>query len=90
MEFAYTPGQTALAADLATVFERHPAASTLRAFADAGTAAFDDALWQALAAGRWLGLALPGEDGGRGLAGEELTLAAYEAGRALAPVPLIF
>jgi alkylation response protein AidB-like acyl-CoA dehydrogenase len=89
MEFAYTAAQTALAAELATVFERHPAASKLRAFADAGAAAFDGGLWQALAAGRWLGLALPSGDGGRGLGGEELTLAAYEAGRALAPVPLV-
>jgi alkylation response protein AidB-like acyl-CoA dehydrogenase len=89
MEFAYTAAQTALAAELATVCERHPAASILRAFADAGAAAFDGGLWQALAAGRWLGLALPSEDGGRGLGGEELTLVAYEAGRALAPVPLV-
>jgi alkylation response protein AidB-like acyl-CoA dehydrogenase len=89
MEFAYTAAQTVLAADLATVFEHHPAASKLRAFADAGAVAFDDGLWQTLAAGHWLGLALPGEDGGRGLGGEELTLAAYEAGRALAPVPLV-
>lgn len=89
MEFAYTAAQTALAAELATVFERNPAAAALRAFADAGAVAFDGGLWQALAAGRWLGVALAGEDGGRGFAGEELTLAAYEAGRALAPVPLV-
>ena len=38
MEFAYTAAQTALAADLATVFERRPVAAPLRAYADAGVA----------------------------------------------------
>ena len=89
MQFAYSAAQTALATDLAAVFGRHPAPRRLRACADAGAVAFDDGLWQALAAGHWLGLALPAAVGGRGLGGEELTLAAYEAGRALAPVPLV-
>lgn len=89
MEFAYSAAQTALAAELAAVFDQHPAPRRLRAFADAGTVAFDGDLWQALAAGHWLGLALPTADGGRGLGGDELTLAAYAAGHALAPVPLV-
>jgi alkylation response protein AidB-like acyl-CoA dehydrogenase len=89
MQFAYSATQTALAADIAALFDQHPAPRRLRACADAGAVAFDGALWQALAEQRWLGLALPASDGGRGLGGEELTLAAYEAGRALAPVPLV-
>lgn len=88
MEFAYSAAQTALAADIAALFDQHPAPRRLRAYADAGAVAFDAELWQALAEQRWPGLALPASDGGRGLGAEELTLAAYEAGRALAPVPL--
>jgi len=89
MDFAYTAAQTALAGELAALFGRFPAPPRLRAWADAGIAAFDGELWQALADQRWLGLTLTPADGGRGLGTDELTLAACEAGRALAPVPLV-
>ncbi len=89
MDFAYTAAQTALAGELATLFGRFPAPPKLRAWADAGIAAFDGELWQTLADQRWLGLTLAPADGGRGLGADELTLAAHEAGRALAPVPLV-
>lgn len=88
MDFAYTPTQTALARELAALFERFAAPPKLRAWADAGIAAFDGQLWQALANQRWLGIALGEADGGRGLGADELSFVAYEAGRALAPVPL--
>lgn len=89
MDFAYTAAQTALAGELAALFGRFPAPPKLRAWADARIAAFDGELWQALADQRWLGLTLAPADGGRGLGSDELTLAACEAGRALAPVPLV-
>ena len=89
MDFAYTAAQTALAGELAALFGRFPAPPKLRAWADAGTVPFDGELWQALAGQRWLGLAQAQADGGRGLGTDELTLAACEAGRALAPVPLV-
>lgn len=89
MDFAYSSAQTALAAELAAVFSRHPAGPRLRACADAGAVPFDAGLWQALAADRWLGLTLPVDRGGRGLGTDELTLAADAAGSALAPVPLV-
>ncbi|WP_448505439.1 acyl-CoA dehydrogenase family protein [Immundisolibacter sp.] len=89
MDFAYTAAQTALAGELAALFGRFPAPPRLRAWADAGIAAFDGELWQALADQRWLGLTLAPADGGRGLGTDALTLAACEAGRALAPVPLV-
>lgn len=89
MDFDYTGAQTELAGELAALFGRFPAPPKLRAWADAGIAAFDGELWQALADQRWLGLTLAQADGGRGLGTDELTLAAYEAGRALAPVPLL-
>lgn len=89
MDFAYTPAQTALAAELAALFERFAAQPKLRAWADAGLAAFDGELWQALANYGWLGVAIDPAQGGRGLGADELSLLAYEAGRALAPVPLV-
>ena len=89
MDFAYTAEQTALAGELAALFGRFAAAPKLRAWADAGIAAFDGELWQTLADQRWLGLTLTPADGGRGLGADELTLVACEAGRALAPVPLV-
>ena len=89
MEFAWSAAQQALASELDALFDCHPAPARLRAFADDGVAAFDGELWQDLAAQRWLAPGLPPSDGGRGLAGEELTLAACAAGRALAPVPLL-
>ncbi|GAB4350756.1 MAG: hypothetical protein Kow0073_05410 [Immundisolibacter sp.] len=48
MDFAYTADQTALAGELALLFARFPAPPKLRAWADAGMAAFDGELWQAL------------------------------------------
>ncbi len=89
MDFAYTAAQTALAGELATLLGCFPSPPRLRAWADAGVAAFDGELWQALADQRWLGMALAQADGGRGLGTDELALAAYGAGRALAPVPLV-
>ncbi len=89
MDFAYTPAQTALAGELAVLLGRFGAPAKLRAWADADIAAFDTALWQALADQRWIGLGLGTQHGGRGLGSDELTLVAYEAGRALAPVPLL-
>lgn len=49
----------------------------------------DAALWQALAAGGWLGMAVPEAHGGSGLDGAALCMLAEEAGRALAAVPLV-
>ncbi|HEV8692150.1 MAG TPA: acyl-CoA dehydrogenase family protein [Ideonella sp.] len=49
----------------------------------------DAALWQALAAGGWLGSAVPEAHGGSGLEGAALCVLAEEAGRALAAVPLV-
>jgi alkylation response protein AidB-like acyl-CoA dehydrogenase len=88
MDFAYTAAQAALAAQLAAVFERQPAPDRLRAQHDAGRDPFDEDLWRTLADGGWIALTRPVDQGGRGGASDELTLVAYEAGRALAPVPL--
>jgi alkylation response protein AidB-like acyl-CoA dehydrogenase len=46
-------------------------------------------LWQALAAGGWLGTAVPEEHGGSGLDGAALCVLAEEAGRVLAALPLV-
>ncbi|HEX6704677.1 MAG TPA: acyl-CoA dehydrogenase family protein [Albitalea sp.] len=49
----------------------------------------DAALWQALAAGGWLGTAVPLEHGGSGLDGAAVCVLAEEAGRALVALPLV-
>jgi acyl-CoA dehydrogenase len=57
--------------------------------AAAATEPADAALWQALAAGGWLGTAVPEAHGGSGLDDAALCMLAEEAGRALAAVPLV-
>jgi acyl-CoA dehydrogenase len=89
MNFTYTPAQQAFATELGEALSRFDHSATIRSQADAGVAAFDAALWQALADQRWLGTAVSADLGGRGLGAEELTLVAYEAGRALSPAPLV-
>jgi len=49
----------------------------------------DGALWSALAEAGWLGTAVPEAHGGSGLDAAALCLLAEEAGRALAPLPLV-
>ena len=49
----------------------------------------DAALWQSLAAGGWLGTAVPEAHGGSGLGGTALCVLAEEAGRALAAAPVV-
>lgn len=89
MNFAYTPAQLALAEELAVLLGRFEAPPKLRALADAGIAAFDAELWQALAEQQWLGHSMGPDQHHRDLGAEEQTLVAYEAGRALASVPLL-
>ena len=89
MNFTYTSAQQVFATELGKALSHFDNPATIRNQADAGTAAFDATLWQVLADQRWLGTAISTEYGGRGLGAEELTLVAYEAGRALLPVPLV-
>jgi hypothetical protein len=89
MNFTYTPAQQAFAAELGEALSRFDHPATIRSQADAGAAAFDAVAWQVLVEQRWLGAAVSTEHGGRGLGAEELTLVAYEAGRALLPAPLV-
>jgi alkylation response protein AidB-like acyl-CoA dehydrogenase len=50
---------------------------------------YDDALWQELAAYGLLGLTIPEADGGAGATFAELAIVLEEAGRRLAPLPLL-
>jgi acyl-CoA dehydrogenase len=52
-----------------------------------GEAAYDKALWRAMAEMGWLGAAIPEEYGGAGLGRLALCVLAEELGHALAPVP---
>ena len=89
MDFAYTAAQTARAAELAALFDRHRAPARLRAQHDTGGDAFDAALWRELANGGWIGSTSRADEAGSGDASDELTLAACAAGHALAPIPLV-
>ena len=65
--------------------DRSPPAAVRRVLE--GEAAYDAALWQAMAEMGWLGAAIPEEYGGAGLGYEGLCVIAEELGTALAPVP---
>lgn len=87
MDFTPTPEQTDAAALAAQVFgdrctpERHVEAER--------NGRFDRALWAELGPTGLLGLSLPEEYGGAGLGVLELTSVLEEAGKVVAPVPLV-
>ena len=86
MNFAYTATQTARAAELAALFDRHRAPARLRARHDTGGDAFDAELWRELANGGWIGSASRPDEAD---SSDDLTLAASATGHALAAIPLV-
>jgi alkylation response protein AidB-like acyl-CoA dehydrogenase len=88
MDFSFTEPQQDLVELAARVFGDRVTVDTLRQ-AEAGTARFDPALWATLAETGLLGVALPEDVGGSGGGVTELCLILVEAGRRLAPVPLV-
>jgi alkylation response protein AidB-like acyl-CoA dehydrogenase len=88
MDFAFTPEQEALRELARTIFADHLGPERLKALEADGTW-YDDACWQALARARLLGVAIPEAYGGSGLGLVELALLLEEAGRAVAPLPLV-
>jgi alkylation response protein AidB-like acyl-CoA dehydrogenase len=88
MDFAYADEQIALR-DLAhRILADGTGPERAKALESSG-AWFDDALWAELARAGIPGLALPAADGGGGLGMLEVCLVLEEAGRHLAPVPLL-
>ncbi|HLK09834.1 MAG TPA: acyl-CoA dehydrogenase family protein [Candidatus Binatia bacterium] len=88
MDFGFTPEQEALRELARTIFADHLGHERLKALEAAGKW-YDDACWRALAQARLLGVAVPEAHGGSGLGLIELALLLEEAGRAVAPLPLV-
>lgn len=90
MNFDFSPEQHALRDAARRFFAERVAFDDLRRRHDAGDGQlFDPALWKAMAGLGWLGAAIPEDLGGAGLGVLELCVLAEEAGRCLAPVPLV-
>lgn len=87
MEFEFSEEQIAIRELAAAVFGDFCTDEKLQKFW-AGSAAYDTALWQQLAASGLQALTLGEADGGSGMGMLELMLVLEQQGRALAPVPL--
>ena len=87
MDFALTDSQQTVRALAAEVLADRCTPERLREVEDGG--GYDTALWATLAEAGLLGVAVPEEHGGLGLGLVELALLLEEAGRRVAPVPLL-
>lgn len=87
MDFALTDSQQTVRSLAAEVLVDACTPEHLRKVEDSGD--FDRALWGTLAEAGLLGVAVPEEHGGLGLGLVELALLLEEAGRRVAPVPLL-
>ncbi len=87
MDFALTDNQQTVRSLAAELLRDACAPEQLRAVEDAG--GYDRALWATLAEAGLLGVAVPESHGGLGLGLVELALLLEEAGRRVAPVPLL-
>ena len=88
MDFSLTPDQQDLKKLIARIFDERVEPEKLPDY-DQGQDWFDRDLWKTLADSQLLGVALSEEAGGAGLGFEELCIILEEAGRTLAPVPLV-
>jgi alkylation response protein AidB-like acyl-CoA dehydrogenase len=86
MDFSFTETQNDAAELAATIFKNECTPARLKV-ADKGR--FDQALWSKLADAGLLGLSLPESAGGSGLGLLELASVLIEAGRVVAPAPLV-
>jgi len=88
MDFSLTPEQQALSELAQRILEDALTPPRLREI-EAGEEWFDRAAWVELARAKLLGLALPEEVGGEGLGLIELCLLLEQAGRTVAPLPVL-
>ncbi len=88
MDFSLTQDQRDLAKLAAKMFSELAPVANLPDF-EVGHERFDAKLWQELAKAQLLGVALPEDVGGAGMGIVELAILLEEAGKALAPVPLL-
>ena len=90
MKLALTEDQRLIKDSAVTLWKDKGAVQRLRRLRDTGDATgFSRELWAELAGLGWLGLPFPEEHGGVGLGVTELCLVLEEAGRTLAPEPLL-
>jgi alkylation response protein AidB-like acyl-CoA dehydrogenase len=87
MNFDFSDDQKFLKGEARKFLDANCGAGKVRAVLDDDAKAYDQALWQAVAAQGWLGAAIPEEHGGLGLGHLELCVIAEELGRAVAPIP---
>ncbi|HUR14356.1 MAG TPA: acyl-CoA dehydrogenase family protein [Mycobacteriales bacterium] len=87
MDFALTDSQQTVRSLAAEVLADRCTPERLRQVEDGG--GYDEQLWATLAEAGLLGVAVPEEHGGLGLGLVELALLLEEAGRRVAPVPLL-
>jgi len=87
MNFDFNDDQKFLKSEARKFLDGECPPSRVRAVLDDDGKAYDEALWQAVAAQGWLGAAIPEEHGGLGLGHLELCVIAEELGRAAAPIP---
>lgn len=88
MDFSFTEEQEAVRDLARQILEGRSSHERLREI-EAGEHRFDRNLWSELARANLLGLAVPEENGGSGLGLIELALVLEQAGRTVAPVPLL-
>ena len=88
MDFELSDDQVALQAAARDLLDGHASSDRVRKHLASGDA-LDDALWAAMIDQGWLGVAVPEEEGGLGLGWIEAVVLLEEAGRHVAPVPLL-
>ena len=88
MDFDLSPDQAALRDAAREFLDAQCGPARVRTIHDGGQG-WDSDLWQAMASQGWLGVAVPEDDGGLGLGAVELAVLLEQAGRHVAPVPLL-
>jgi alkylation response protein AidB-like acyl-CoA dehydrogenase len=89
MDFGLTEEQRAIQELAAKILDDNTAPETIRAVEDGETPGLDKDLWAKLAEAGLLGVCVPEADNGLGLGFVETALLLIEAGRTVAPVPLL-
>ena len=89
MDFGLTEEQRAIQELAAKILDDNTAPEAIRAVEDGATPGLDKELWGKLAEAGLLGVCVPEADGGLGLGFLEAALLLIEAGRTVAPVPLV-
>jgi len=88
MDFELSDDQAALQEAARDLLDGHASSDRVRKHLASGDA-LDEALWAAMVEQGWLGVAVPEDEGGLGLGWVEAAVLLEEAGRHVAPVPLL-